>query len=152
MRPPLHDTRGVRICKVDISDPAVQIAIKTLHDECYPPPDSPYTPTTGDWWVAFEHGHAVAFAGISTCLNHGNSGYLCRAGVIPRARGRGLQKKLIRKRLAFARKKGWSQVVTDTHKNPASANSLISCGFRMYRPEFPWSFTTACYWRKSLVS
>lgn len=138
------------IRKVDISDPAVQIAIKLMHEECYDAVDNPYTPTSGDWWVAFEGKTAAAFAGIQQAASDPAAGYLCRAGVLPEWRGAGLQKRLIQKRVAFARARGWTEVITDTNLNPASANSLIACGFRMYSPSAPWSFATACYWRKSI--
>jgi len=47
----------------------------------------------------------------------------------------------------MAKKLGWSWVITDTTNNPASANSLISCGFKIYRPGNPWSFRNAIYWK-----
>jgi predicted acetyltransferase len=79
-------------------------------------------------------------------------GYLCRAGVLaPKFRGRGLQKLMIQKRVTYARRRKWSVVVTDTHENLASANSLIACGFRLYAPDTKWSFETSLYWRKQLA-
>lgn len=102
------------------------------------------------WWIAEEDGQCVAFAGYAPSQQWANTIYLCRAGVIPVARGQGLQKKLIRARLQHAKRHGAEWAVTDTRRNPASANSLIACGFRMYTPQHPWGFTDACYWRKSL--
>jgi GNAT superfamily N-acetyltransferase len=78
------------------------------------------------------------------------TGYLCRAGVLESHRGRGLQKRLIRVRERKARKLGWTHVVTDTYENPASANSLIKCGFRSYLPRNPWGAKGVAYWIKRL--
>ena len=47
----------------------------------------------------------------------------------------------------LAKKLGWNWCITDTTANPASSNSLISCGFKMYTPANPWSFKNACYWK-----
>jgi GNAT superfamily N-acetyltransferase len=111
-------------------------------------PTSPvYAPAGSFWWVV-EHGFkVVGFAGYTPCDNHI---YLCRAAVDPNHRGRGLHKRLIRARLAHARKGGWKKVVTDTRDNPPSSNNLIECGFRMYTPEEPWGYKDACYWHRNL--
>jgi GNAT superfamily N-acetyltransferase len=102
------------------------------------------------WWIVEEDGQCVAFAGYSPSKQWADTIYLCRSGVIPEAQGRGLQKKLIRARLRHAKKNGARWAITDTRHNPASANSLIACGFRMYTPKHPWSFADACYWIKAL--
>jgi ribosomal protein S18 acetylase RimI-like enzyme len=140
----------VVIRRVDIRDALVRAAITSMHNECYEAADNPYTPEYGTWWIAFAGKEAVAFAGICKASQTPDAGYLCRAGVLPKFRGAGLQKRLIRIRVKYARQQGWSSVVTDTHKNPASSNSLISCGFRLFTPQRPWSFTTGLYWRKQL--
>lgn len=36
----------------------------------------------------------------------------------------------------------------DTTDNLSSANNFIKAGYRLYMPEFPWSFPNALYWRK----
>ena len=76
--------------------------------------------------------------------------YLCRAGVIPAARGHGLQKKMIRVRLQKAKKLGYKWAVTDTYENPPSANSLISAGFKMFTPSDAWAGEGAIHWRRAL--
>jgi hypothetical protein len=41
-------------------------------------------------------------------------------------------------------------LVTDTHDNPASANSLIARGFKLFDPTKPWGATGTLYWRLKL--
>jgi GNAT superfamily N-acetyltransferase len=76
--------------------------------------------------------------------------YLCRSGVIPKARGKGLQRKLISVRLRFARARCMTWAISDTFHNPASANNLIRCGFSMYEPSQPWGAKGTLYWRRRL--
>lgn len=139
------------IRRVDITDPLVREGISALHAECFGPEDNPYTPPAeGAWWIAYAHGEPAGFAGIVKSHQRERAGYLCRAGVLPKFRGHGLQQRLIRIRLKYAKAQGWIVVVTDTNKNPPSSNSLINCGFRLYEPEYPWGYDTALYWRKQL--
>jgi GNAT superfamily N-acetyltransferase len=143
-------TAPIRIEPVSLT-PANQLAIGHAHTECFPD-DAAYIPSKGHWWIARAGKHLAGFAGIQQSHKWFDTGYLCRAGVLPEFRGQGLQKRLIRVRLAAARRLGWKWVVTDTRQNPASANSLIDCGFRMFTPSDPWSFKDACYWRIRLTS
>jgi hypothetical protein len=41
-------------------------------------------------------------------------------------------------------------IITDTSDNPSSANNLIACGYRIYRPTEPWGFNHTIYWTKDL--
>jgi ribosomal protein S18 acetylase RimI-like enzyme len=139
-----------RIQRVDITDALVRAHVSALHLECFGPDDNPYVPTKGAWWIAFCDKEEAGFAGISESYQVHGRGYLCRAGVLPKFRGMGLQVKLIRKRIDYAKKQDWTSVVTDTYQNPASSNSLIKCGFKLFEPTYPWGFTNALYWRKAL--
>jgi GNAT superfamily N-acetyltransferase len=56
-------------------------------------------------------------------------------GVIPRARGRGLQKALIHARLAFARERGCDVACAGTAPSTASQRSYEVCGFRAAYPK-----------------
>lgn len=115
------------------------------------PSDIPASTETGWWWIATnEKGQAVAFSGLGMSSRWSDAVYLCRAGVLHTARGQGLQKRMIRVRENKARALGMRWLVTDTTDNPASANSLITCGFRMFTPSAPWGNPTACYWRKEI--
>jgi GNAT superfamily N-acetyltransferase len=69
---------------------------------------------------------------------------------LPSHRGQGVQKRLIRARIRQARALGWNWLITDTYLNPASANSLIATGFKMYEPSQPWGAKQTLYWRLKL--
>ena len=133
--------------KVDIRVPSIQTTLTFLQKKILPE-DTPYKTDRGHWWIAYaEDGKPVGFAGIVRSTRWTDTGYLCRAGVMDGFTGHGLQKRLIDARLRQARKLGWNWCITDTTDNPASSNSLIACGFKMYTPSNPWSFKNACYWK-----
>lgn len=116
------------------------------------PADEPADASVGWWWLAFDEADApIGFAGMVQSSRWLDAAYLCRAGVVPRARGVGLQARLILAREKTARALGMRRAITDTNDNPASANSLIRRGFRMYSPAQPWAAAGACYWRKRLA-
>lgn len=104
----------------------------------------------GWWWLAWLDDEAVGFAGMNPSARWADAMYLSRAGVLPKARGRGIQRRLIRAREQFARTHGMRWLISDTRNNPASANSLIRAGFLTYEPAKPWGFRTATYWRKRI--
>lgn len=116
------------------------------------PQDSPGPDiTTGHWWIVEDETKAiVGYAGMVPNSGDPAQVYLCRSGVLREHRGNGLQKRLIKKRLDKARQLGFTEAVSDTFSNPWSGNSLISCGFRLFRPEYPWSYKGACYWKRQL--
>lgn len=135
------------IKKVDLRVPANQTTLLFLQKKILPE-DIPYKTDRGHWWIAYaEDGKPVGFAGMVRSTNWTDTGYFCRAGVMPGYTGHGLQKRLIKVRLVQAKKMGWNWCITDTTDNPASSNSLISCGFRVYTPANPWSFKNAIYWK-----
>jgi GNAT superfamily N-acetyltransferase len=62
-------------------------------------------------------------------------GFLYRAGVLKKYRGRGLQKQLIERRESSMRAAGIKVAVTYTDPvSAASMRSLISCGYRPFEP------------------
>jgi GNAT superfamily N-acetyltransferase len=140
---------AMKIKQVDTSVVANVELLNTLQKECLPY-DKTYDVSDGNWWVAHQDGKSIAFAGLVRSSRWGDTGYLCRSGVIPSARGRGVQKKLIRVRSLYAKKMGWAWLITDTYYNPASSNSLISCGFKLFDPSVPWGARGTLYWRKKL--
>ena len=133
--------------KVDIKETANRSMLLHLQKKILSE-DVPYQPDRGHWWIAYaEDGKPVGFAGLVRSMRWNDTGYLCRAGVMEGFTGHGLQKRLILARIKQARKLGWNWLITDTTDNPASANSLINAGFKMYTPGAPWSFKNACYWK-----
>ena len=104
----------------------------------------------GHWWVAYKGDDAVGYCALTAGLTPGY-GYLRRAGVLQDHRGNGLQTRMIDVRERKARALGLSRMVTDTaYFNTRSANNLIRRGYRLYKPEKPWSFETSLYWMKHL--
>ena len=133
--------------KVDIRNPAIQNLLLFLQRQILPE-DAPYEPTRGHWWVAYAAcGKPVAFAGLVRSTKWTDTGYLCRAGVMDNFTGNGLQLRLIKARLTQAKRLGWNWCITDTTNNPASSNSLINAGFKIYTPANKWSFRNAIYWK-----
>lgn len=125
--------------------------ILTIFGICMPNDEQPDI-AVGHWWLAYDPaGLPVAYAGLYQSRRYSNVGYLCSAGVLPDARGHGLQRRLVAVRERKARANGWGWMVTDTvPSNPASSNTLIRCGYRTYVPERPWRVTGAIFWRKTL--
>jgi len=106
----------------------------------------------GSWWILYVDGSPAGFAGVRRSASWEKTAYLCRVGVLEEHQGRGFQKKLIRVREKWAREKGLAWVITDTWTdNPASSNSLISCGYKLWIPSQKWAgYSPALYWRKKL--
>jgi GNAT superfamily N-acetyltransferase len=125
-------------------------AIRFLQKECLPL-DTVLSPKVGWWWIAYCDGRLAGFAAMMQSSKTPEAVYLARAGTLEAFRGRGLQKKLIRERLKFAKDLGMTQAITDTTDNVASANALIATGFRMFEPDDPWGLPNTLYWRKSFA-
>lgn len=135
------------IKKVDLRNPSLKTLICYLQKKILPA-DTIYKPDRGHWWIAYaEDGKPVGFAGLVRSTTWADTGYLCRAGVMDGYTGHGLQKRLISVRIRKAKELGWNWIITDTTNNPASANSLINAGFKMYMPRKPWGMAKAVYWK-----
>lgn len=108
----------------------------------------------GFWWIMWNQGSPIAFAGISRSVNYRKTAYLCRAAIRSHHRGQGLQKRLIHVRERWVRAQGdieW--IVTDTWPdNHPSNNSLINCGYKLWQPNYGWRTSVdgmkPLYWRK----
>ena len=112
------------------------------------PYDKPYEPKSGAWFIAYaEDGEPAAFAGIVQSNQWTDTAYLCRAGVLTKYTGHGLQARLIKARLRAAKAMGYVHAITDTTTNPASSNSLINAGFKLYEPSRPHAYAHSLYWR-----
>lgn len=92
--------------------------------------------------------HVCAYASLRTLegIDEG-SAYFDRAGVAPWARGRGLQRQLIRARERWCRRHGMRIGLTYTlATNPRSSNNLMRCGWRLYSPAYAWEGRGVLYW------
>ena len=140
----------MKLKRVDIRHSQIQNELSVLQKKCLPF-DTPSDTNYGYWWIVYDaSGLPSAFAGLVHSVRWIDCGYLCRSGVLPSHRGYGVQKRLIRVRVRQARALGWKWLITDTYQNPASANSLISTGFKMYEPSKPWGADGTLYWRLKL--
>lgn len=87
---------------------------------------------TSNWWLAHMGDEVVGFAGIQMKYAEGKA-FLVRGAVLPVARGGGLQKRMIRTRVSFAKRLGINRCYTYVWAgNFASMRSLIACGFKPY--------------------
>ena len=139
----------MKIQRVDTRLDSVQTRLSVLQKKCLPY-DKPYDTNHGYWWIATQDGVDCAFAGLICSPWWSDCAYLIRCGVVPNCRGQGLQKKFIRVRIRQAKALKMNWVITSTYDNPASANSLISCGFKMFNPTKPWMAKHTSYWRLNL--
>jgi len=139
----------MKIQRVDTRLDSVQTRLSVLQKKCLPF-DKPYDTNHGYWWIATQDGVDCAFAGLVSSPWWSDCGYLIRCGVVPDMRGQGLQKKFIRVRIRQAKALKMNWVITSTYDNPASANSLIACGFKMFDPTKPWMAAHTSYWRLKL--
>ncbi len=133
-------------------DPMVQGAargeVARMDANCFPH-DDPTELDEGYWWTARKDTEPAAYAGMK--LQGWGMVYLCRAGVMPAHRGKGLQRDLLRARCSHARRLGMTSAITDTTAcNVHSANNLIRSGFTLYLPQWKWSGAAALYWWKKL--
>lgn len=87
------------------------------------------------FWLVRKDGLNVGFA--AAMYQPGtNLVSLDRAGVLPYVEGSGLQRRLIRARLRWARKLGARAAITYiSQRNYQSMVNLLKCGFRFYAPE-----------------
>lgn len=135
------------IRRVDTKIDQMQQLLKLLQRTCLPS-DTVVDPRNGHWWVVFvEGGPPVGFAGMVASTRWTDCMYLCRAGVMNAHTGNGLQARLIKARVAYAKRLQMNWVVTDTYNNPPSANSLINCGFKLFDPAVPWAGKGSLFWR-----
>lgn len=139
-----------RIKKVNGKSKRTQNVINRLQKEILPS-DDPCDTNEGYWWIVYsESNKAVGFAGMKQSSQFGDCVFFHRAGIADECNGHGLQKRLIKARIRKAKSMGFNWAVSDTTKNPASSNSLINCGFKMYEPSKPWGWSYSCYWRLKL--
>ena len=97
------------------------------------------------WVVKDENNTPVGFCSYKKTTD--DIVFLSRAGVLPEARGAGLQVRMIRTRLKHARTEGYNCAITYTVRdNPASFTSLQRCGFKLYIPEYEWVGPEQLYW------
>lgn len=102
-----------------------------------------------EWWVIIDKKEIIAYCGHSfiqfSTLNHYI--YFNRAWVRKDYRGKGIQKRLIKIRMKSAKKITHVILTYTMIDNYASINSLISCGFKIYEPEYKYISGNVLYFR-----
>lgn len=103
------------------------------------------------WWVVLDDaGEAVGYASAVYRSELGYV-YLSRCMVMECARGNGLQKRLLRARVKWARSLGAQEVITYTLlKNYESLTNLLRFGFRFYEPTNAYLGPNVHYYRYAL--
>lgn len=97
--------------------------LRDMDAVCFPTDTSFWNDERYHWWIV---GNA-AYAGLRI---EKDVAHFTRAGVMPDYRGQGLQKVLIKARLAWCKRRGIKTVKTYTSfDNTASIASLKACGF-----------------------
>jgi GNAT superfamily N-acetyltransferase len=148
-KPPLIKIRLVA-SPDDLSD-IVRAELERLDMICFPE-DKPYPKEGCFWWLAFDGKRVIAFAGLKPLagINRG-TGFLCRAGVIPNARGSKVQRRLVRARIKKALQLGLKRVITYTSRvNFGSIINLLKSGMRFYSPSNDWAHKEALYFCRVL--
>jgi len=136
----------IRIRRVDYDDHADDIAeINTARFIGRQPSPSHL------YWIAFHDDYPVAFASARPSQQWDNAVYLSLCVVRKEYGGLGIQRRLLRVRENWARRAGYSWIVTDTTDNPPSANNLIRRGYTTFTPSAPWAFRHSIYWNKRVV-
>lgn len=148
-------TGEYRIREVDGDDDEFADTLRELDSICFPGKmggGSAVNFSDGLWWLCFSRGQAVGYIGIVESTHYPKACYFKRVGVLPGHTGQGLQSRMTRTFIRKARQLGYLSVVTDcTICNPASANSLIRTGFKVFVPDSPWALANSIYWRRDLT-
>lgn len=103
-------------------------------------------------WVAIDlqkNNKIVAYA-TARVLAKQRSLKIALCGVTDKYKGQGLQVRLIKARVAYAKKENLGSVITNTVANPTSENNLIKCKFKLYRPIKFWAGSGSNYWYRNL--
>lgn len=124
--------------------------VRELHAETFPADPWEDDLDIEHWLVTLDD-EPVGFCSAILIGDDANILYLTRAGVLPAARGAGLQQKMIKARLTWAKRQGAEIAITYTvPDNWPSITNLIRAGFRFYDPEYAWAGRKMFYFRKAL--
>jgi GNAT superfamily N-acetyltransferase len=121
-------------------------AVVRMDRKCFPD-DDPINIDDAIYFLALDDkGAPVGFGGI-VLVSKG--WFLRRAGVIKKARGEGLQKRLIqsRVRLALRYRPDYPIVTYTAVDNVPSQRSLVDCGFKPFNPREPYVGLGVIYWK-----
>lgn len=123
--------------------------MRELHEKTLPG-DEFYLHSGNHYWsIINSNGNYCGFC-MATDIGH-NMVFLSRAGVLKRYRGKGLHKRMIRIREAFAKRNGFKILITYTTKdNYSSFSHLIKEGYKIYEPEYAYAGPNVFYFIKEI--
>jgi GNAT superfamily N-acetyltransferase len=129
-----------------IINQAAYTQLQALDARCFPGCEGEFI-NNRDWWVIISGNIIVAYCGSwyssGICMFN-------RAWVKPEYRGQGIQKRMIKVRLAAAKLYGDTVITYTTRDNDKSANNLIAKGFRLYNPAYAYAGNEMIYFIKKL--
>jgi len=125
--------------------------IKSLHDDIFPSDNFDENIKRNTAWLARNGKNVIGFCMSRPLSDDPGTLFLSRAGLISEARGKGLQRRMIKVRFAYAKKHGFKKVITYVHRdNIQSAVNLERCGFRLYAPAEEWAGKNFLYFMRSV--
>lgn len=126
--------------RVDIA--ASKAVLTALHTLTFPSDEVPEWKDSGVAWIVYDNSDPVAFLYAEELPD---SWYFSRVGVMPAARGKGLQRKLMR---LMTKTLAGKLLISTTYNNPASANNFVKEQWMTYLPAHPWGAPETIYWYK----
>lgn len=124
---------------------ATSQVLAALHTLTFPGDAAPAWREDGLAWITYDGEDPVAFLYAEPITDE--LWYFSRVGVMPAARGRGLQGKLM---ALMERALAGTAVVSTTYENPASANRFVARRWKTYIPAYRWGAAGTIYWYKDL--
>lgn len=120
--------------------------LSALHTLTFPGDHQPRWRIDGVAWIVYDSDEPVAFLYAEPL--DADHWYFSRVGVMPAARGRGLQGELMAALELWAQRRGLASLVSSTYLNPASANNFVRRQWMTYLPQYAWGADNTIYWRK----
>lgn len=133
----------MRIIKTPVS--RCRRILSALHTLIFPSDHMPRWRADGIAWLVYDGEDAVGFLYAEPAHE---CWYFSRVGVMPAARGRGLQGELMARLEAWAKREKQTLIST-TYQNPASANNFVRRQWMTYLPALPWGSPDTIYWWKA---
>jgi ribosomal protein S18 acetylase RimI-like enzyme len=115
-----------------------------LDKQCFPYDTPEPIDDERTWWIAWQVLGKNSRLPVGFCASRPSvipqHAYFCRAGVLTAHRRQGIYRRLIAASVSQARKDDYLGVLTYTSReNTASANALVSCGFKLYVPKYEYA-------------
>ncbi len=106
-------------------------------------------PEDHTWFFAKQKDKVVGWAGVT--IKPDGRASIYRTGVLPEFQGQGIKQRLVAAMEKYAKSQGCGIMTSYClTENAASANSLISSGYKIYWPDMVFAQGKWIYWRKIL--